>query len=243
MRIAATLGLSALGSVGGVLVASLFLLVGEKNRSRVLPSLISYAVGTLLGAALLGLLPEALESRTPTAVFASLLVGIFTFFILEKLVLWRHCHDTAGCQVHRSTATLVVLGDAFHALVDGAVIAAAVVVSLPLGITTALAIAAHEVPQQVGDVAILLAAGYSRGKALALNLVAGLASVAGAAMMLMFAGATPSLLGYVLGFAAGNFLYVAMADLIPHLHRGMEETSAVRQIVMIAAGIVTIVAL
>ncbi|MBI2221104.1 MAG: ZIP family metal transporter [Acidobacteria bacterium] len=243
MRIAATLGLSALGSVGGVLVASLFLLVGEKNRSRVLPSLISYAVGTLLGAALLGLLPEALESRTPTAVFASLLVGIFTFFILEKLVLWRHCHDTADCQVHRSTATLVVLGDAFHALVDGAVIAAAVVVSLPLGITTALAIAAHEVPQQVGDVAILLAAGYSRRRALALNLVAGLASVAGAGMMLTFAGATPSLLGYVLGFAAGNFLYVAMADLIPHLHRGMEETSAVRQIVMIAAGIVTIVAL
>ncbi len=243
MRIAATLGLSALGSVGGVLVASLFLLVGERNRSRVLPSLISYAVGTLLGAALLGLLPEALESRTPTAVFASLLVGIFTFFILEKLVLWRHCHDTADCQVHRSTATLVVLGDAFHALVDGAVIAAAVVVSLPLGITTALAIAAHEVPQQVGDVAILLAAGYSRRRALALNLVAGLASVAGAGMMLTFAGATPSLLGYVLGFAAGNFLYVAMADLIPHLHRGMEETSAVRQIVMIAAGIVTIVAL
>ncbi len=243
MRIAATLGLSALGSVGGVLVASLFLLVGERNRSRVLPSLISYAVGTLLGAALLGLLPEALESRTPTAVFASLLVGIFTFFVLEKLVLWRHCHDTADCQVHRSTATLVVLGDAFHALVDGAVIAAAVVVSLPLGITTALAIAAHEVPQQVGDVAILLAAGYSRRRALALNLVAGLASVAGAGMMLTFAGATPSLLGYVLGFAAGNFLYVAMADLIPHLHRGMEETSAVRQIVMIAAGIVTIVAL
>ena len=243
MRIAATLGLSALGSVGGVLVASLFLLVGERNRSRVLPSLISYAVGTLLGAALLGLLPEALETRTPTVVFGSLLAGIFTFFILEKLVLWRHCHDTADCQVHKSTAQLVVLGDAFHALVDGAVIAAAVVVSLPLGITTALAIAAHEVPQQVGDVAILLAAGYSRAKALALNLVAGLASLAGAGMMLVFAESTPSLLGYVLGFAAGNFLYVAMADLIPHLHRGMEETSAARQIVMIAAGIATILAL
>jgi zinc and cadmium transporter len=243
VRIAATLGLSALGSVGGVLVASLFLLVGEKARLRVLPSLISYAVGTLLGAALLGLLPEALETRAPSEVFASLLVGIFTFFILEKLVLWRHCHDTAECQVHRSTATLVVLGDGFHALVDGAVIAAAVVVSLPLGITTALAIAAHEVPQQVGDVAILLAAGYSRAKALSLNLVAGLSSLVGAALMLAFAETTPAVLGYVLGFAAGNFLYVAMADLIPHLHRGMEETSAVRQIVMIAAGIATIVAL
>lgn len=243
MRIAATLGLSAIGSVGAVLVASLFLLVGEKSRSRVLPSLISYAVGTLLGAALLALLPEALENRTPSAVFGSMLVGIFTFFILEKLVLWRHCHDTAECQVHKSTATLILVGDAFHALVDGAVIAAAVVVSLPLGITTALAIAAHEVPQQVGDVAILLSAGYSRGKALGLNLIAGMSSLAGAVLMLFFAEATPSLLGYVLGFAAGNFLYVAMADLIPHLHRGMEETSAVRQVLMIAAGIATIVAL
>jgi len=226
-----------------VLLASVFLLAGEERRSRVLPSLISYAVGTLLGAALLGLLPEALESRRPPVVFGSLLVGIFTFFILEKLVLWRHCHDTADCQVHKSTATLVVLGDGFHSLVDGAVIAAAVSVSLPLGVTTALAIAAHEVPQQVGDVAILLAAGYSRLRAFALNLIAGLSAVIGAAIMLTFATATPSLLGYVLGFAAGNFLYVAMADLIPHLHRGMEDVSAVRQVFMIAAGIATIVAL
>lgn len=243
MLIAATLGLSALGSAGGVLLASVFLLVGEDRRMRVLPSLISYAVGTLLGAALLGLLPEALEKNAPTTVFGSLLAGIFTFFILEKLVLWRHCHDTADCQVHKSTATLVVVGDAFHALVDGAVVAAAVSVSLPLGITTALAIAAHEVPQQVGDVAILLAAGYSRFRAFALNLIAGLSAVVGAIVMLIFARETPALLGYVLGFAAGNFLYVAMADLIPHLHRGMEDVSSVRQVIMIAAGVATIVAL
>jgi zinc and cadmium transporter len=243
VQIAAVVGLSALGSVGGVLLASVFLLVGEDRRTRVLPSLISYAVGTLLGAALLGLLPEALESRSPSTVFASMLAGIFTFFILEKLVLWRHCHDPADCQVHKSTATLVVVGDAVHALVDGAVVAAAVSVSLPLGITTALAIAAHEVPQQVGDVAILLAAGYSRVRAFSLNLVAGLSAVAGAVAMLVFASHTPALLGYVLGFAAGNFLYVAMADLIPHLHRGMEDVSSVSQVVMIAAGIATIVAL
>ncbi len=243
MQFAAALALSALGSIGGVLLASVFLLAGEERRARVLPSLISYAVGTLLGAALLALLPEALETRRPPVVFASLLVGIFTFFILEKLVLWRHCHDTADCQVHRSTATLVIMGDALHSLVDGAVIAAAVSISLPLGITTALAIAAHEVPQQVGDVAILLAAGFSRVRAFALNLIAGLSAVIGAVAMLMFASATPAFLGYVLGFAAGNFLYIAMADLIPHLHRGMEDVSAVRQVIMIAAGIATIVAL
>lgn len=243
MRIFAALGLSAIGSAGGVLVASLLLLTGDKVRTRVLPSLISYAVGTLLGAALLGLLPEALESRAPTVVFSSLLVGIFTFFILEKLVLWRHCHAAADCQVHRSTAMLVVIGDGFHALVDGAVIAAAVTVSLPLGLTTALAIAAHEIPQQVGDVAILLGAGYSRLRAFSLNLVAGASALIGALVMLTFAESTPAILGYVLGFAAGNFLYVAMADLIPHLHRGEVEGSPVRQVVMIAAGIATIVAL
>ena len=243
MRIFAALGLSALGSAGGLLLASLFLLVHERGRSRVLPSLISYAVGTLLGAALLALLPEAVETERPSVVFASLLTGIFTFFILEKLVLWRHCHDLQDCQIHKSTATLVIVGDATHALVDGAVIAAAVLVSFPLGITTALAIAAHEVPQQVGDVAILLAAGYSRVKAFGLNLIAGAGAVAGAALMVMFGEATPGVLPYVLGFAAGNFLYVAMADLIPHLHRGIEDANAFRQIVMIAAGIATIVAL
>jgi len=243
VRTLSALGLSALGSVGGLLVASLFLLIHERGRSRVLPSLISYAVGTLLGAALLGLLPEALESASSSAVFASLLGGIFTFFILEKLVLWRHCHDTADCQIHRSTATLVLVGDASHALVDGAVIAAAVLASLPLGITTALAIAAHEIPQQVGDVAILLAAGFSRARAFALNFIAGMSALAGAGLMLLFAEAVPSILPLVLGFAAGNFLYVAMADLIPHLHRGMEGPSPVRQVVMIAAGIGTILVL
>jgi zinc and cadmium transporter len=239
----AALGLSALGSIGGVLVASLFFVVGNSIRTRVLPLLVSYAVGTLLGAALLGLLPTALETQTPPAVFASLLIGILTFFILEKLVLWRHCHDEAECQIHRSTAALVLIGDGFHAFVDGAVIAAAVVTSLPLGIATALAVAAHEVPQEVGDVAILLSAGYSRGRALLVNVISGMSALAGAGLMLVFADQVPALLPYVLGFAAGNFLYVAMADLIPHLHRGGLDSSAVRQVLLISAGVATIVVL
>jgi zinc and cadmium transporter len=239
----AALGLSALGSVGGVLLASLLLLVGERIRTSVVPALVSYAVGTLLGAAVLALLPEALETSPAQVVLGSLLAGVFTFFILEKLVLWRHCHDAEDCQVHKSTATLVIIGDAFHALVDGAVIAAAATVSLPLGLTTALAIAAHEIPQEVGDVAILLGAGYSRRGALTLNIVSGLSAMAGAALMLLFAHAAPGWLPYILGFAAGNFLYVAMADLIPSLHRGGIPSSGVKQVLLIAAGVGTIVML
>jgi zinc and cadmium transporter len=237
------IGLSVVGSLAGALMASLFLLMGESIRRRLVPWLISYAVGTLLGAALLGLVPEALGSLQSTAVFATLLAGILTFFILEKLVLWRHCHDDPDCEVHRSTAPLILIGDAVHTFVDGVVIASAAMVSLPLGLATALAVAAHEVPQQVGDVAILLGAGLSRRRAFGLNVLAGLTAVFGAAGMLLFGRAIPSLLPYALAFAAGNFLYVAMADLIPSLHRGGLDASAVRQVILMAAGVGTIVLL
>jgi zinc and cadmium transporter len=237
------LGLSVVGSVGGLLVASILLLVRDEMRHRVVPWLVSYAVGTLLGAALLGLVPEALTSLPPTPVFATLLAGILTFFILEKLVLWRHCHDEGECTVHRSTATLVIVGDAVHTFVDGVVIAAAALVSLPLGVTTALAVAAHEIPQEAGDFAILLSAGHSRGRALLLNLTSAIGGLLGAALMLLFGKQAPAALPYVLSFAAGNFLYVAMADLIPHLHKGHVDANAVRQVVLIGLGILTIVLL
>ncbi len=239
----AALSLSIAGSVGGLLTASLLLLVDGAARTRIVPWLISYAVGTLLGAALLNLLPQALETVAPTPVFAALLAGILTFFVLEKLVLWRHCHDDGTCAIHRSTASLVIVGDAVHTFVDGVVIAAATLVSVPFGATTALAVAAHEIPQEAGDFAILLAAGYSRTRAILLNLASALGGVAGASLMLIFGSHAPAVVPYVLAFAAGNFLYVAMADLIPALHRGAIDRNAVRQLVLIGAGLLTIVLL
>jgi zinc and cadmium transporter len=240
----AALGLSVIGSIAGLLTASLLLLVREPIRTRVVPWLVSYAVGTLLGAAVLSLLPEALEQLPATTALGTMLGGIFTFFILEKLVLWRHSHDDHHHhEVHRTTATLVVVGDAVHTLVDGAVIAAAALVSLPLAVTTTVAAAAHEIPQEAGDFAILLAAGYSRGRALLLNLTSATAGLAGAAAMLAFGAGAPAAIPYVLAFAAGNFMYVAMSDLIPHLHRGAVDRSAVRQIVLIALGVLTIILL
>jgi zinc and cadmium transporter len=241
---AAAIGLSVLGSFGGLLAASTFLLLGDALREKVLPWAISYAVGTLLGVALLALLPQALDRLPATTALGTLLAGVMAFFLLEKLVLWRHCHDTHECEVHTSSAaSLVIVGDAFHTFVDGAVIAAAVLTSIPLGITTALAVATHEIPQEVGDVAILLRAGFSKMRAFTLNLLSGIGGILGAIGMLMASKSVPRLLPYVLAFAAGNFLYVAMSDLIPDLHRGGLEGGSIRQLVLIGAGILTIIVL
>jgi zinc and cadmium transporter len=234
-------GLSVLGSLGGLLTASTFLLLGDGLRVQLVPWLISYAVGTLLGVALLALLPEALALLPPATALGTLLAGVLVFFLLEKLVLWRHCHDSQECEVHTSSAaSLVIVGDAFHTFVDGAVIAAAGVTSVPLGVTTALAVAAHEIPQEVGDVAILLRAGYSRARAFTLNLMSAAGGVLGALGMLVASQWLPNVLPYVLSFAAGSFLYVAMSDLIPDLHRGGVEGGPLRQLLLIGAGIFTI---
>ena len=235
--------LSAAGSVLGVLVASVVYLFGDKARERVVAWLISYAVGSLLGLSLLKLVPEALEALPPAAALSTLLVGILTFFVLEKLVVWRHCHEPDECAVHNSAASLVIVGDAFHTFVDGAIIAAATLTSVPLGISTALATAAHEVPQELGDAAILLRAGYSRPRALTLNLLSGIGGIGGAIAVYFTLGHMPSVLPYVIAFAAGSFLYVAMADLIPSLHRGQQDVHPVGQVLLISAGLVTLLLL
>jgi zinc and cadmium transporter len=240
--LAIALGLSLLGGLGGLLVASGVLLFSDSARARLVPWLVSYAVGALLGVALLAILPEALESLPPTHVFATLLAGILLFFILEKLVLWRHCH-THDCEVHENAASVVLIGDAFHNFVDGAVIAAAVVTSVPLGVSTAIAVAAHEIPQEVGDFAILLHAGFSRRRALILNGISAAAGGAGALLAVLFLDIVPRLLPYCLALAAASFLYVAMADLIPGLHRGRTDGSSLRQVLLVGAGIATILAL
>lgn len=232
--------LSAAGSVFGVLVASVVYLVGEPARDRLVSWLISYAVGSLLGLSLLKLVPESLESLPPAVALSTLLFGILTFFMLEKLVVWRHCHDTEGCAVHSSAASLVIIGDVFHTFIDGAIIAAATITSVPLGISTALATAAHEVPQELGDAAILLKAGYTRTRALTLNLLSGIGGIGGALAVFFTLGHMPTVLPYVIAFAAGSFLYVAMSDLIPSLHRGQPDVHPVGQVILIAGGLITL---
>ena len=235
-------GLSLVGGLGGLLVASGVLLIEDSVRTRLVPWLVSYAVGALLGVSMLALLPTTLEQLPAPRVFTTLLLGILLFFVLEKLVLWRHCH-IHDCEVHESSVVPVLVGDAFHNFVDGAVVAAAVLTSIPLGITTAVAVAAHEIPQEVGDFAILLHAGYSRGRALMLNLLSSCASALGAIAAYFAFDTIPRLLPYFLALAAASFLYVAMADLIPGLHRGRTDASSMRQILLIGAGVATMLVL
>ena len=235
------LALSAVGSFGGLLLASSLLLVPGNVRQRVVPWLVSYAVGALLGVALLELLPDALRQLDSGAVLGTLLAGILVFFVLEKLVLWRHCH-THECEVHASAAPIVLIGGAFHHFVDGAVIGAAVVTSMSLALSTAVAIAAHEIPQGIGDFAILLGAGYGRRRAVALNVASASTGLAGAILALGALELVPGKLPFVLAFAAASFLYIAMSDLIPDLHRGHIDASAMRQVLLVVAGVATVLA-
>jgi zinc and cadmium transporter len=235
-------GLTLLGSFGGVLIASALFFFNDRLRALVVPWLVSYAVGTLLGVALLVLLPEALAHLSPKTVLGSLLAGIMLFFVLEKLVLWRHCH-THDCEAHGLAAPMVIIGDAFHNFLDGVVIGTAVRTSIPLGVSTALAVATHEIPQELGDFAVLLSSGYSRRKALLLNIASGGSAVVGAVLAVFALEWLPQLSQYILSVAAAGFLYVAMADLIPDLHRGRIDATTFRQLALAIAGIGTVVGL
>ena len=232
-------GLAILGSLGGLLLASTLLLFRDTVRVRLVPWLVSFAVGTLLGVALLDLLPESLETLKPTVAFGTLLGAILVFFTFEKFLIWRHCHHD-HCEVHETAAPLILVGDGVHNFIDGAVIAAATYISIPLGITTAVAVAAHEIPQEVGDFAILLSAGYSRMRALWLNILSGLSAIAGVLVAGLAVDRLPRILPYFLPVAAASFLYIAMSDLIPSLHRGPFERSALRQVLVVGAGILTV---
>lgn len=170
---------SIVGSIGAVAGAALFLLFPEGIRKTLVPCLVSYATGTLLGAAFLAMIPAGLEQAPAQGIMVTVLAGMVLFFILEKFVLWHHCHEDP-CEVHGGAGPLILIGDAIHNFVDGIVIAAAFLTSIPLGIATALAVIAHEVPQEIGDFAILLDNGYGRMKALMLNTLSAAATLPGA---------------------------------------------------------------
>lgn len=260
-----------LGGALSVLAAALFLLLPTVQRTRVMPGMVSFAIGALLGAAFLAVLPHALAApgvRDMHAITGTVLFGLLGFFLLEKLVLWRHCH-THECEVHGGThvaegrmpgATevhkaeevahapannpsagyLVLFGDAVHNFVDGILIAAAFMTDVHLGVVTALAVAAHEIPQEIGDFAILLHSGFSRGKALLYNILSSLTTVVGGVLAYFSLGMAQTALPYVLAIAASSFIYVAVADLIPGLHKRLEPRATLQQIVLIAAGVLTI---
>lgn len=237
---------TVLGGILSVLAAAAFALSANVARVQVL---ISYAVGTLLGAVFLELLPSAFGmADSIEQIAATILFGILLFFVLEKLVLWRHCH-IEECEAHDPhevrhdhgrSGLMIMIGDTFHNFVDGILIAAAFLANTELGIITALAIIAHEVPQEVGDFVILLHSGYSKRQAMLLNMLSSAAMIAGGVLAYHALQTMQQWIPTLLGLAAASMLYVAVADLIPGLHRRPEIQATVQQVILIALGVATI---
>jgi zinc and cadmium transporter len=238
-----------IGGVLSVIAASGFLLLSDQQRARAMPHLISFAIGALLGAAFLALLPHAIVSAGSEDVHditLAVLLGLLVFFVLEKMVIWRHCHY-GHCEVHNpeehnhhSAAGMVLFGDAMHNLVDGVLIAAAFLTDFHLGVVVSLAVATHEIPQEVGDFIILLHSGFSRKKALLFNVLSSLTTVLGGVIAYFAMKEIISLLPYVLAVAAASFIYVAVADLIPTLHKRTQMSATMQQVLLIGAGVLVI---
>jgi zinc and cadmium transporter len=211
--------------------------------TRWVPTLVSIAVGALLAAAFLDLLPEAFRrSADVPGLFGTVLAGIVVLFALEKLALWRHHHGHDGADPRQRAAVLILVGDGVHNFVDGVLIAAAFLTDPAVGVVTTLAVIAHELPQEVGDFMVLLNAGLSRTQALALNLAASLTAVAGGLVGYLLLDTATLAIPYVLALAAASFIYVAVADLIPDLHRQHSRTPAAAQVALLAAGVAIVFA-
>lgn len=227
---------------GGVLSVLCAALIALNARIQWINSLVSYAIGALLGAVFLDILPEAMETgSSAAAVSGTVLAGILLFFTLEKLLLWRHCHHD-GCEVHEHdthgrSGTMIMVGDTFHNFVDGVIVAAAFLVDIHLGIVTAMAIIAHEIPQEVGDFLILLHSGYSKAQALRVNVLSSLAMLAGGVLAYFALQFVQSIVPTLLALAAASMIYVAVADLIPGLHKRAQLRDTLQQVVLIMLGV------
>ena len=245
--------MSLAGGLLSVLVASG---ISYAARPHWVPVLISYAIGALLGASFLEVLPHAIEAaESPEKAAMNILAGILLFFVLEKLVLWRHCHDE-GCAGHEPhshqhghghghgghdhgrSGLLILVGDTFHNFVDGVLIAAAFLADPMLGVSTTLAVVIHEIPQELGDFVLLLNAGWSRRKAFVANALSSLTAVGGGLLGYFALAGAEDLLPYVLTIAAASFIYIAVADLLPMLHR--QRNSFAVQSALIGLGVMAV---
>src|SRR5437016_10234644 len=241
--------ISAATIAGGLISIAIAAMFALSAPASWVPALVSFAIGTLLSAVFLEILPHAIGSaENLQALLATVLAGILGFFVLEKLVLWRHCH-VEDCEAHDHHAEpndrgrsgmMIIIGDGFHNFVDGILIAAAFLQSTELGVVTATAIIAHEIPQEIGDFVVLLHSGYGKLAALALNLLSSLAMLVGALLAYFTLRAAQEWISTVLALAAASMIYVAVADLIPGLHRRPELRATAQQVALIALGVTLI---
>jgi zinc and cadmium transporter len=226
-----------IGSIGSVALAGLMLLLNNEKLEKVSTYLVYLAGGTLLGAAFLGMIPKAISLLDPKLILQIILIGILFFFVLEKIILWRSCRNT-NCDRHLKAAVPVILiGDGFHNAIDGVVIAASFLTSTELGIFVTLSVVFHEIPQELGDFGILIKSGMSRTKALLMNMISGSTAIIFGIIAFYTLDSMKSLIPYALAFSASSFLYIALADLIPEMHRKTSLKDSLIQILLILIGI------
>jgi len=230
-------------SLISVIIVSLISLIGiiafsikENILKKIIIYLVSFSIGTMFGAAFLHLIPEALEKEANA--LAYVLVGLLFSFILEKFIKWRHCHNPNHFykNIH-PFAYINLVGDLIHNFIDGIIIAASYIVSIPLGISTTIAVMMHEIPQEIGDLAVLLHGGFTKGKALFLNFITALSAVVGVAIGLTIGSDNMQFISFLIAFAAGNFIYIAASDLIPELHKETKLKNSLLQLLFIILGV------
>jgi len=218
------------------------MLLAEKAQKSLVSMLISFATGTLLTAALFGLIPEAIESAEGEAhnVMPYVLGGILFFFFLEKIIIWRNCADKE-CDVHAAAGPIILIGDAFHNFIDGIVIAASFLTNFTVGIAVGFAIIAHEVPQETGDFGILLHGGFSKKKAFILNTLSSITTIPAALISYFILGEISFIVPYALAISAASFLYIALSDLTPELHQKWGFKHSVQQLILILLGVTVMI--
>lgn len=214
------------------------LLVSRKKLDEILLFLVSFAAGGLLGDAFIHLLPETIgETGFDLGSSLAILTGILIFFILEKFIAWRHCHVPTSNEHPHPLVFMNLIGDGVHNFIDGAIIAGSFLVSLPLGITTSVAVIFHEIPQEIGDFGVLVHGGFSQKKALIFNLVSSLLAILGAILVLIFGSKIASFTSFLIPFTAGGFIYIACSDLIPELHKETRPLKSGVQLLGLILGI------
>jgi zinc and cadmium transporter len=221
------------------MIGAISLLFNWEKVEKSLIYLVSLSAGTLLGDAFIHLIPNAFKDLPENSFKVSLflILGILIFFILEKFIHWRHCHEIASEKHPHPFSYVILLGDGLHNLIDGAVIAGSFLISFPVGVATTLAIVFHEIPQEIGDFGSLIYGGFSKKKALLFNFFAALISFLGAGIVLLLNSSLPHINQFLIPFAAGGFIYIASADLIPELHKQTDVKKSFGQFVAILIGI------
>jgi len=218
------------------LVGIITLAIKEDLLRKIIFCFIGFSAGALIGSAFLHILPEALEETKSTTVFYYLILGLTLFFLLERYLHWRHCHDK-DCDIHAFTY-LNLFGEAFHNFIDGIAIAASFVISFKLGIATTLAIILHEIPKELGNFGVLIYGGFSRSKALLYNFISAMTAIIGALTGYFISDFAHGFTNFIMPLTAGGFIYIATSDLIPEIHKEKNQNKATSAFISFLLGII-----